>query len=58
MSLFPDESKDKARKLDRAFDAINTKYGSATIMRGTSMQSKLNVGKKYHAQIEQKKKQD
>ncbi len=58
MSLFPDESKDKARKLDRAFDAINSKYGSATIMRGTSMQSKLSVGKKYQAQIEQKKKQD
>ena len=58
MSLFQDESKDKARKLDQAFDAINTKYGSATIMRGTSMQSKLNVGKKYQAQIEQKKKQD
>ena len=52
MSLFLDESKDKARKLDQAFDAINTKYGSATIMRGTSMQSKLNVGKKYQAQIE------
>lgn len=55
MSLFPDESRDKARKLDKAFDAINKKYGSATVQRGTSLESKLDVGKKYKAQIEQKK---
>jgi DNA polymerase-4 len=56
MSLFPDENRDKARKLDKAYDAINSKFGSATIVRGTSMKSNLNVGKKYQAQIEQKKK--
>lgn len=56
ISLFPDEEKDKARRLDKAYDAINSKYGSATIVRGSSMQSKINVGKKYQAQIEQKKK--
>ena len=57
LSLFPDENKEKARKLDKAFDAINSKFGSATIIRGSNMQSGLNVGKKYQAQIEQKKKQ-
>lgn len=57
LSLFPDENKEKARKLDKAFDAINSKFGSATIVRGSNMQSGLNVGKKYQAQIEQKKKQ-
>ena len=56
MSLFPDEGKEKARKLDKAFDAINNKFGSATIVRGSNLQSGLNVGKKYQAQIEQKKK--
>ena len=56
MSLFPDENRDKARKLDKAYDAINSKFGSATIVRGTSMKSSLNVGKKYQAQIEQEKK--
>ena len=56
MSLFPDENRDKARKLDKAYDAINSKFGSATIVRGSSMKSNLNVGKKYQAQIEQKKK--
>ena len=56
MSLFPDENRDKARKLDKAYDAINSKFGSSTIVRGSSMKSNLNVGKKYQAQIEQKKK--
>ena len=56
MSLFPDENRDKARKLDKAYDAINSKFGTATIVRGSSMKSNLNVGRKYQAQIEQKKK--
>lgn len=51
-SMFPDESREKAKKLDRATDAINAKYGTATIVRGSSIQSKLDVGKKYKAQIE------
>ena len=56
LSLFPDESRDKARKLDKAYDAINSKFGASTIMRGSSVQSKLDVGKKYRAQMEQKNK--
>ena len=43
-------------KPDKASDAINSKFGSATIVRRTSMKSNLNVGKKYQAQIAQKKK--
>ena len=58
MSLFPDENWDKARKLDKAYDAINSKFGSATIVRGSSMKSNLNVGKKYQAQMEEKKKRN
>lgn len=58
MSLFPDESRDRARKLDKTYDAIHTKFGAAAIMRGSSMQSKLDVGKKYRAQMEQKKEQE
>ena len=38
-----------------AKDALNAKFGSATIVRGSSIQSKLDVGKKYRAQIELKK---
>ena len=57
-SLFPDDKKEKARKLDKAKDALNAKFGSATVVRGSSVQTKFDVGKKYQAQIEQKKKND
>ena len=53
-SLFPDEKKEKARKIDKAKDALNAKFGSATVVRGSSIQKKIDVGKKYQAQIEQK----
>lgn len=55
LSFFSDERNEKARKLDRARDAINNKYGSSTVVHGTDMQSGINVGKKYQAQIEQKR---
>ena len=55
MSLFPDERKERSRKLDKAYDAINKKFGAATIQRGSNLQSDLKVGKKYQAQMEQKK---
>lgn len=58
LSLFPDERKERSRRLDKAYDAINKKFGAATIQRGTSVQSNLNVGKKFQAQIEQKKKSE
>ena len=56
LSMFADERRDKARRLDRAYDAIHSKFGASAIMRGTSIQSKLEVGKKYQAQLEQEKK--
>ena len=51
-SLFQDENREKARKIDKARDALNSRFGSATIVRGSSIQSKLHVGKKYQAQME------
>ena len=56
MTLFPDEKKERSRKLDKAYDAINKKLGAATIQRGSNLQSDLHVGKKYQAQMEQKQK--
>ena len=55
LSLFSDEEREKARRLDRAYDAINSKFGASAIMRGSSIQSHLEVGKKYRAQMEQNK---
>ena len=51
-SLFPDEKKEKARKIDKAKDALNAKFGSATVVRGSSIIRKISVGKKYQAQME------
>lgn len=51
-SLFQDESREKSRKMDKAKDALNARFGAATIVRGSSIQSKIDVGKKYKAQIE------
>ena len=51
-SLFQDESREKSRKIDKAKDALNAKFGAATIVRGSSIQTKIDVGKKYKAQIE------
>ena len=35
------------------YDAINKRFGAATIQRGSNLQSDLRVGKKYQAQMEQ-----
>ncbi|MGN1002416.1 MAG: DNA polymerase thumb domain-containing protein, partial [Oscillospiraceae bacterium] len=56
LSLFPDQDRERARQLDKAYDAINARFGAAAIMRGSSVQSGLEVGKKYRAQMELKKK--
>lgn len=53
-TLFPDESREKAQVLDRTADALNAKFGQATIVRGSRIQSKIHVGKKYQAQLELK----
>ena len=55
-SLFPDENREKSRKIDKTTDALNAKFGTATIVRGSSIQSKIDVGKKYKAQMEQQKR--
>lgn len=56
LSLFRDESRERARRLDKATDAINGKFGASTIVRGSSVHSSLDVGKKHRAQMELKKR--
>ena len=53
-SLFDtaDERKTKSKKLDKAVDALRSKYGRSTIQRGTLLQDTHEVGKKYQAQME------
>ena len=53
-SLFDtaDERKTKSKKLDKAVDALRSKFGRSTIQRGTLLQDTHEVGKKYKAQME------
>jgi DNA polymerase-4 len=56
MSLFNDGSREKARKLDRAVDAIRGKYGSEVIGRGSAMETSARIGRRYKAQMDPEKK--
>ena len=51
-SLFFDEKKDKARRIDKAVDNIRGRYGTDVISRGSSYGSAVRVGSKHKAQIE------
>ena len=55
ISLFRDERKDRARKLDQTVDALRSKFGVAAISRGSVTDATQRVGKKYKAQLEEKK---
>ena len=54
--MFSDQQKEKARKLDRALDGIRSKYGSKMVVRGAVLDRDFQVGRKYQAQLENKKK--
>ena len=56
-TMFPDEKKEKGRKVDKTIDDIRHKFGAGTIMRGTSYSTSYDVGKKYKAQLKNKNKQ-
>jgi len=53
VTLFLDEERERARKMDKAIDSIRNKFGMDAIARGSSVQS-VEVGKKYKAQMENK----
>ena len=55
ITFFEDEQKEKKRRLDETVDTIRNRFGSDTVVRGTSYRSELNVGKKHKAQMENKK---
>ena len=56
LSLFKTESenREKERRLDKAMDAIRSRFGSGTVVRASNYNSEIDVGKKYKAQMENK----
>ena len=58
LSMFRDEKKERARKLDKALDGIRTRYGMDTIKRGSTVRQSIDVGKKYKAQMENQKEKE
>ena len=52
LTMLPDEGREKARRFDRAVDAIRNKFGSDAIRSGSALGSSLRAGRKYRAQME------
>lgn len=52
MTLFGQEERERARKLDKTVDDIRSKYGMDKIKRGSSLINPISVGKKYRAHME------
>ncbi len=47
VTLFPDEQKERARRLDRAVDSIRGRFGSDTLLRGTTLGADPGIGRKH-----------
>lgn len=58
MSLFPDEKKERARKIDRAVDSIRGKFGPDTIIRGTTVGSDGRIGRKFKARAQERQEHE
>lgn len=55
LSLFRDEKKERARKLDQTVDQLRGKFGAGTIMRGSVSEASLRVGRKFKAEAQAEK---
>ncbi|MBQ4638868.1 MAG: DNA polymerase IV [Clostridia bacterium] len=55
LELFPDVKKEKSRKVDQAIDNIRLKFGTDKVMRGSSIIGEHEVGRKYKAQLNNRK---
>ncbi len=57
LSFFTDERREKQQKLDRAADAIRGRFGSGAIVRASTFDPDINVGRKHKAQADLKNTQ-
>ena len=52
LSLFRDEKKERARKLDQTVDQLRGKFGVTAISRGSVTDASRRVGRKYKAELD------
>lgn len=55
LSLFADAKKEKERRLDQAMDSLRNAFGTDAVVRGAVYHSQLQVGKKYEAQLKNRR---
>lgn len=55
-TFFTDEKRKQEEKIDRAVDGIRSRFGTGAVMRGAVYRSPIEVGRKYKAQMEARKK--
>lgn len=55
LSLFADARRERTRKREQAIDAIRQKFGADTIVRGSSLEVPVSVGRRYRARAEQER---
>lgn len=55
LSLFADVKKEKERRLDQAMDSLRNAFGTDAVVRGAVYHSQLQVGKKYEAQLKNRR---
>lgn len=56
LSMFQDDQKDRARKLDQTVDQLRSKFGVSAISRGSVTDATKRVGRKYKAQLDDRNK--
>ncbi len=55
LTFFTDEKREKEGKMDKAVDRIRKRFGTGKVVRGGIYKTDLSVGRKYKAQLENKK---
>ena len=55
-TFFADEKKEQEGNIDRAVDGIRARFGTGAVMRGAVYRAPIEVGRKYKAQLQMRRK--
>lgn len=57
-TFFTDEKRKQEEKIDKAVDGIRSRFGAGAVVRGAVYRTPIEVGRKYKAQMEARKKNE